>query len=182
MSQLHGALSSSGIEPPSGELAAVIHQCYQCAKCSAGCPVAPEMDILPHQLVRHAVLGDIQPIVASRSLWLCLTCHTCGARCPNGIDVPALLDPIRHQILKRKLKTQDTVVPTFHTTFLKNVKRFGRVYELALIGTYKMKTGTYFADMELGWKMFKKGKIHLLPPGCSSISEVRDIFKGSSVE
>ncbi|MGO8880246.1 MAG: heterodisulfide reductase subunit C, partial [Desulfomonilaceae bacterium] len=42
--------------PMSADLMSVINQCYQCGKCSAGCPVAPEMDLLPHQLVRLAVL------------------------------------------------------------------------------------------------------------------------------
>lgn len=170
------------VTPPVGELAAIVQQCYQCAKCSAGCPVAPDMDLLPHQLVRYAVLGDVAPIVASRSLWLCLTCHTCGARCPNGIDVPALLDPIRHQILRGKIKTQEPAVPIFHTSFMKNIRQFGRVHELSLIGVFKVKTGTYFSDMELGWKMFRKGKIHLLPPECSSLSEVRSLFKRSSMK
>ena len=63
------------------------------------------MDLLPHQLVRLAVLGNMDRIVESKSIWLCLTCHTCGARCPNGIDVPALLDPIRHQVLRENIAT-----------------------------------------------------------------------------
>ncbi|MCX5872941.1 MAG: 4Fe-4S dicluster domain-containing protein [Deltaproteobacteria bacterium] len=45
--------------PMAGDLISVINQCYQCGKCSAGCPVAPEMDLLPHQLVRLAVLGEV---------------------------------------------------------------------------------------------------------------------------
>ncbi|HMK37414.1 MAG TPA: 4Fe-4S dicluster domain-containing protein, partial [Desulfomonilaceae bacterium] len=75
------------VAPPAGDLASVINQCFQCGKCSAGCPVASEMDLMPHQLVRLAVLGNVDRIVQSKSIWLCLTCHTCGARCPNGIDV-----------------------------------------------------------------------------------------------
>ena len=47
---------------------------------------------------------------------------------------------------------------------------------------YKMKTKTYFNDMELGWQMFKKGKIHLLPHRSSHISEVKEIFKQSALK
>jgi heterodisulfide reductase subunit C2 len=166
---------------PTGDWASVINQCFQCSKCSAGCPVAPEMDILPHQLVRLAVLGEVDRIVASKSLWLCLTCHTCGARCPNGIDVPALLDPIRHQVLRSKIKTQLPQVGIFHDAFMRNVKTFGRVHELSLIGIYKMKTGTYFNDMELGMQMFKKGKIHILPHSSSRISDVKAVFRQSGM-
>jgi heterodisulfide reductase subunit C len=168
------------VTPPSGELAATIHQCYQCGKCSAGCPMSPEMDLLPHQLVLHEVFGNVEPILKSKSIWLCLTCHTCGARCPNGIDVPALLDPIRHQVLKQKIATKESTVPAFHTTFMDNIRRFGRVNELFLIGIYKMKTKTYFNDMELGWKMFRRGKIHLLPRIAKKVRDVAELFKAAS--
>ncbi|HMK35918.1 MAG TPA: 4Fe-4S dicluster domain-containing protein [Desulfomonilaceae bacterium] len=172
----------AGVHPPAGDLASVINQCFQCGKCSAGCPVASEMDLMPHQLVRLAVLGNVDRIVQSKSIWLCLTCHTCGARCPNGIDVPALLDPIRHQVIRSNMSTAQSPVPTFHTAFLKNIRMFGRVHELSLVGVYKMKTKTYFDDMELGLTMFRKGKMHLLPHRSSHVSEVKEIFKQSSMK
>jgi heterodisulfide reductase subunit C len=140
------------------------------------------MDLMPHQMVRLAVLGDVDRIVQSKSIWLCLTCHTCGARCPNGIDVPALLDPIRHQVLRSKRSTQESKVPIFHQSFLQNIRMFGRVHELSLVGVYKLKTKTYFQDMELGMQMFKKGKMHLLPHRSSHVSEVKEIFKQSSMK
>jgi heterodisulfide reductase subunit C2 len=162
---------------PSADLVSIINQCYQCGKCSAGCPVAPDMDLMPHQLVRHAVLGHHDKILQSKSLWTCLSCHTCGARCPNGIDVPALLDPIRHSVIKNKIRTQESQVPTFHSLFMKTIKTFGRVHELFLVGMYKMKTKTYFADMELGMQMFKKGRMHIMPHWSPNLSEVKQVFK-----
>jgi len=182
MQQAGYGLPTIMASPISGDLVSVVNLCYQCAKCSAGCPVASEMDLLPHQMVRMAVLGDIDPIIASRSIWLCLTCHTCGARCPNGIDVPALLDPIRHQVIREKAPAREPRVPTFHTTFLQNVRMFGRVQELVLIGMYKWKTKTFFEDMELGLQMFRKGKIHLLPRRASNVSDVKEVFDHSSMK
>ncbi len=172
----------AGVNLPTGDLSSVINQCFQCGKCSAGCPVASEMDLMPHQMVRLAVLGNVDRIVQSKSIWLCLSCHTCGARCPNGIDVPGLLDPIRHQVLRSKTSTQESKVPIFHKSFLQNIRMFGRVHELSLVGVYKLKTKTYFEDMELGMQMFKKGKMHLLPHRSSHVSEVKEIFKQSSMK
>lgn len=166
----------------SDKLVSVINQCYQCGKCSAGCPMAAEMDMLPHQMVRAAVLGFTDRIVKSKSIWLCLTCHTCGARCPNGIDVPALLDPIRHQVLAKNIETSKSNVPIFHRAFMKNVKRFGRVHELSLVGDYKMKTKTFFADMKLGMDMFRKGRMRLFPKWLFGNREVKSLFKKSSVK
>jgi len=182
MQQPSSEMTVSAVQPPTGELASIIHQCYQCCKCSAGCPVAPEMDLLPHQMVRLAVLGDVDPIVNSRSIWLCLTCHTCGARCPNGIDVPGLLDPIRHQALRQNIDTKEAQVPAFHKIFLKTVRMFGRVHELTLIGLYKMKTRTFFNDMKLGREMFSRGRIHLLPHRSRRGGEVKELFKRSAVK
>jgi heterodisulfide reductase subunit C len=166
---------------PGADLVSIVNQCYQCGKCSAGCPVAGEMDLLPHQLVRLAVLGAVDRIMNSHSIWLCLACHTCGARCPNGIDVPALLDPIRHKLIAADAPSTEPSVPIFHKAFLKTVRMFGRVHELTLIGLYKMKTGTYFNDMKLGMNMFKKGRIHIMPRKSKRRSEVKDIFKRSSL-
>ncbi len=176
------ATSGAVVAPATGELASVINQCYQCCKCSTGCPAASEMDILPHQMVRLAVLGNMDRLVESKSMWLCLACHTCGARCPNGIDVPALLDPIRHQVIQKNIATQESEIPAFHTTFLKTIRMFGRVHELTLIGLYKMKTKTFFNDMELGMKMFKKGKIGIFPHRSKNVGKVKELFRRSSMK
>ena len=180
MTQLQSSSPSGRVSGPAADLTSVINQCYQCGKCSAGCPVAPEMDLLPHQLVRLAVLGNVERIVDSKSIWLCLTCHTCGARCPNGIDVPALLDPIRHEVVRKNISTRESQVPAFHSIFMKNIRTWGRVHELSLIGMYKMKTKTYFSDMELGWQMFRKGRIHVIPHRSGHLSEVKEVFKQST--
>ena len=41
--------------------------CYQCGKCSAGCPMAAHMDILPNQIIRMAQLGMQKQLLASRT-------------------------------------------------------------------------------------------------------------------
>jgi heterodisulfide reductase subunit C len=77
--------------------------CYQCGKCSAGCPGVMEMDILPNQLIRYAQLGLKEELLQSRSIWICASCMTCNTRCPKGINVAEVIEAIR-QILLRKSK------------------------------------------------------------------------------
>jgi hypothetical protein len=96
--------------------------------------------------------------------------------------VPALLDPIRHNILRSKAMVTDPKVAIFHKTFMDTVKRFGRVYELFLVGMYKLRTKTYMDDMELGWNMFRKGKLHLLPQKTGNLSEVKEVFRKSAMK
>jgi len=75
--------------------------CYQCGKCSAGCPAVSEMDILPNQIIRFAQLGLKDELLASRAIWICASCMTCNARCPKGINIAEVIEALR-QILLRK--------------------------------------------------------------------------------
>ncbi len=75
--------------------------CYQCGKCSAGCPAISEMDILPNQIIRYAQLGMKDELLKSKSIWICASCFTCNARCPKGINIAEVIEALR-QILLRK--------------------------------------------------------------------------------
>jgi heterodisulfide reductase subunit C len=77
--------------------------CYQCGKCSAGCPAVSQMDILPNQIIRFAQLGLKDELLKSKSIWTCASCMTCNARCPKGINIAEVIEAIR-QILLRKRK------------------------------------------------------------------------------
>ena len=75
--------------------------CYQCGKCSAGCPAVSQMDILPNQIIRYAQLGFKNELLQSKSIWICASCFTCNSRCPKGINIAEVIEAIR-QILLRK--------------------------------------------------------------------------------
>ncbi|HAI21473.1 MAG TPA: heterodisulfide reductase [Clostridiales bacterium UBA8153] len=86
------------IEEISGEALA---PCYQCGKCSAGCPLEKEMGILPHQVIRFLQLGWEKTAVDARAIWLCAACHTCAARCPRGVDLSRVMEALRVVLLRR---------------------------------------------------------------------------------
>ena len=68
-----------------------IYSCYQCGRCSAGCPFAFEMDILPNQIARLVQMGLEDELIHSKALFLCATCFTCQSRCPKGINIARVL-------------------------------------------------------------------------------------------
>jgi heterodisulfide reductase subunit C2 len=144
-----------------------VERCYQCGKCSAGCPAASEMDLMPSVVLRHLQTrnSDSENIVlGSYSIWLCLACQTCIARCPMEVDLPIVMDVLRAESLKRKLvnpKAKDIV--SFHTSFINTIKRFGRLWEVGLIGEYKLRTGHFLQDVAVAPVMFFKGKLSLVP-------------------
>ena len=77
--------------------------CYQCGKCSAGCPGVSQMDILPNQIIRYAQLGLKDVLLESRSIWICASCMTCNTRCPKGINVAEVIEAIRQHLLRKSV-------------------------------------------------------------------------------
>jgi len=75
--------------------------CNQCGKCSAGCPLAFSMDILPNQVIRLAQLG-IEEALDSQTIWSCAACLTCVSRCPKGIDLPRVMEAMRIIAMERR--------------------------------------------------------------------------------
>jgi heterodisulfide reductase subunit C len=85
------------VEELSGES---IWACYQCGCCSAGCPVAEEMDLLPNQVIRYVQLGLGEELLASKTIWLCASCFQCFSRCPRGIDISKIMDALRQMAME----------------------------------------------------------------------------------
>lgn len=87
------------VEGRSGE---DLRRCYYCLKCTAGCPSAPAMPYGPAQMVRLAELGLKDDLLESPSIWFCLQCETCGARCPNEISIARLTQALREIAMEEK--------------------------------------------------------------------------------
>jgi heterodisulfide reductase subunit C2 len=80
--------------------------CNQCGKCSAGCPVASAMELLPSQAIRKAQLG-MEEVLESNTIWICASCLTCVARCPKGVDLPRLMEALRQIALRKGVAKLD---------------------------------------------------------------------------
>ena len=91
-----------------------LFDCYQCYKCSAGCPVSFEMDLLPHQIIRSVVLNQKEKALSSKTIWICASCETCTTRCPNEIDIAKVMDVVRQIQLESGSEAKEPRVPVFH--------------------------------------------------------------------
>lgn len=90
------------VEEKSGE---DLRLCYSCLKCTAGCPSAPAMPYGPAQMVRMVQLGLKDELLESPSIWFCLHCEMCGARCPNEISIAGLTQALREMAIQEKGNT-----------------------------------------------------------------------------
>jgi heterodisulfide reductase subunit C len=167
-----------GLKQAVEELSGVdISVCFQCKKCSSGCPVARLTRSRPSEIMRQLHLGAGNELLESDLVWMCASCETCSARCPMGIDVAAVIDALRRLALERGASKQKGNVPLFNRAFLKTVETFGRSYEIGMIAAYKLGTGKLMNDTEKFPAMLKKGKIALLPPRGGDRKIVKRIFR-----
>jgi heterodisulfide reductase subunit B len=137
--------------------------CYQCVKCTSGCPLAEWFDLAPNQVLRAAQLGMEERLFASRTPWLCGSCMTCTTRCPQGIDVAKVMDFVVGEARARGLPAQVPEVALFHKVFLRNVNLLGRAYELGLTAEMNVRTGHPWKDAEMGLEMLRHGKLRPFP-------------------
>ncbi len=72
-----------------------VYDCYQCGKCTSGCPSADEMDIVPSQTMKFLQLGEVDKVMESNTPWVCLACLICSVRCPKNIDIAAVMEALR---------------------------------------------------------------------------------------
>jgi heterodisulfide reductase subunit C len=152
-----------------------INVCYQCKKCTSGCPVAYAMDYTPTQLIHAIRLGLEELVLNSTTIWLCASCETCTTRCPQELDIASVMDTLRIMATHAGIKPKVPEVAALNRVGLVNVRFLGRMYELGLIGMLKLATGQFTKDIGLGIKMLKKGKLKLLPSFQGS-SMTRRIF------
>lgn len=153
-----------------------VSSCFQCKKCSNGCPVNFAMDIMPHKIIHMIRLGVKDEVLKCSAMWVCASCETCTTRCPNNIDIAKLMDVLRQMATDSGYDTAQKDVPIFHSAFLSSIKKRGRLHELGMIGEYKLKTGDLMKDSRLGWEMFKRRKLKILPSGIKGKKEIRVIF------
>ncbi len=145
--------------------------CYQCVKCTSGCPLSDHFDLTPNQVMRALQLGD-ESVLESKTIWLCASCQTCTTRCPQDLDIAGVMDTLRIEAKRRSLTPAVPEVDKFSALFLADIKLTrGRLYEIGLMagmylataGKLLKDTGQVRKDMGMGLEMMKRRKLSLIP-------------------
>jgi Fe-S oxidoreductase len=97
--------------------------CMQCGLCAATCPLGAAMEFPPRKLILQAAAGNLDKVLASPALWMCVACYACSKRCPRGIELteglwPALRDAAMQAGLQPPAELQET---------FQNVLKYGNV-------------------------------------------------------
>ena len=121
-------------------------------------------------------LGMADRVLRSRDPWLCVSCYSCEARCPQGIQVTHVMSALRNLSVARGLATDKEAA--FSQIFVQVLQEHGRMYEPEVLLRYfasKPDLRDILEMIPLGLKMFLKGKIGLLPERIENAKELGGI-------
>ncbi len=145
-----------------------LSDCYQCGKCTAGCPRGAFMDMPPTRMMRAVQIGEVLPAARADSIWRCLSCLTCSARCPKSVNVSGVVDALRQIAIEtNSTSSKSAKIVGFQKAFLRNVRRNGRTNEVEMATDFE--TRYFFRRFDvlnaintglLGPKMIARGKMH----------------------
>jgi heterodisulfide reductase subunit C len=168
--------------------------CYQCRRCAAGCTVGDETgNFTPNILIRAVVLGDREKALNNELVWKCVSCYTCGTRCPNDIQTARITETLKKMAKEAHAEPILPKVAAFHDAFVESGVRWGRLNEMEFMGVYEMKnalreakTKNYEAiieelktQAELGLSMLKLKRMHFGFLTSRGRGEIKALYKKS---
>ncbi|MFW6414959.1 MAG: 4Fe-4S dicluster domain-containing protein [Thermodesulfobacteriota bacterium] len=168
-----------------------IFECYACRRCAAGCPVAPETGgFTPDKLIRSILYGDKEAIFNNPLIWRCVSCFTCGTRCPNNIHSSKINETLKQIQQEDNLHTAYPGVAYFHQEFFKSAIRSGRLNEIDFLLRYQIryslrlikhrefkKVGNELRkQIKFGNTLRKKKRLELSLHSCKGRRELKKIY------
>lgn len=160
-----------------------VQECYQCSKCSGGCPFSGVMDYAPNSILEMIVYGMKDELLSSKAIQMCIQCGTCGAQCPAGFEMYEVMNVLRAMAKEEGYISNEKKIPKMNEIFLGEVKNLGRMHEVNLMVKNMLSQGELMRDVAslipIGPPMFLRGIMgvgDVLPHKIQGQSEVARIF------
>lgn len=155
--------------------------CFQCGVCSGSCPTVDRMEYGPRRIMHMVRLGLMDQVLQSKDIWMCVSCFSCTARCPQGIQIADVMSVLRNISLARGMaKDQEAA---FSRTFVEVIQRHGRMYEAEVMLRYYLgKQGLagvvpLMKQAGLAMNMLRKRKLALRPERIERPDEMKEITR-----
>ena len=136
------------------------------------------MDHKPNALIRMIQYGERERVLKSHAIWLCVSCMTCGVRCPNKVDMSAVMDTLREMSIEAgyAYESEKNVV-ILHEEFVRNVKLWGRLHEATFFLPYMFRSGDLFSNLGSGMALMARGKLPLIPGQIKGIEDIWELYE-----
>jgi Fe-S oxidoreductase len=144
-----------------------LYGCFQCGKCTGGCPVSLKSKLNIRRLMIEGILGkNLDHMTDREELWDCTTCKTCTIRCPRG------LKPMDLVIGMRGILVEEGHIPKTLIEAMENSYKHGNPW-----GKPKTKRTEWLKELpeDLRVKDFSQGDRaeYLYFVGCTASSDPR---------
>ncbi len=162
-------------ETPGGER--ILH-CLQCGTCGGSCPNGADMQYTPRAIFALINADKREQVLTSNTMWCCVSCYFCTARCPQKIPITDLMYSLKRIAIREGL-AKDTDAPALAKTFTDLLDRYGRSFELGLASRFYMfnKPLAMLKMGPLGLSMFTRGRMALVPTKIRQLDQLQKIIE-----
>lgn len=162
-------------ETPGGER--LVH-CLQCGSCGGSCPNGADMQYTPRTVFAMISADRRAEVLASNTMWCCVSCYFCTTRCPQNIPITEIMYSLKRLAIRDGL-ARDTDAPALAKTFTDLLDRYGRSFELGLASRFYLfnKPLAMLRMGPLGLSMFTRGRMALVPTKIKKIEQLQAIIR-----
>jgi heterodisulfide reductase subunit C len=143
--------------------------------------MASESDLRPHNVMRLVMQDRRDKALTDESIWLCLTCETCSARCPNACDPARVIDALREMSIDEGVSQMPRTISAFHKAFLEQIRTNGRLHEFGMVMDYKLRSRDLMKDVTAAPAMLSRGKLSFRAERIDGVDEIKRIFEKCGV-
>jgi heterodisulfide reductase subunit C len=143
--------------------------------------MAGESGLRPHAIMRLVNTDRRREALADETIWLCLTCETCSARCPNECDPARVIDALRELSIDAGAAQMPRTINAFHTAFLEQIRSNGRLHEVGMVMDYKLRSRDFIKDVSNAPGMFSRGKLSFRAERIQGVDQMKRIFEKCGV-
>ena len=139
--------------------------CIQCGTCTGSCPMAANMEYPPRKIIAMIRAGMRDEVLSSNSMWFCLSCYMCTARCPRGVKPTEIAHALESLANQRGFRIGGTSTPKLYRSFVGSIKGNGRVHEFGMMLKYYLLTNPLAALKlwKVGLQLFLHRRMPLMP-------------------
>lgn len=154
-----------------------LEHCIQCGTCGGSCPSAADMDHSPRRIFALIRAGLRDEVLHSNTAWMCVSCYLCVVRCPQEIRITDVMYAVKG-IATSEGVYRSSAAPDFSRTFVDNVHRYGRSFEVGLVARHYLRHFPLrlpgMAPAGIG--MLASGRMGLIPHRIRDVDGLRAIL------
>ena len=154
-----------------------INECVQCGVCSGSCTTAAHWEHPPRKIIAMVRAGMKDEVLSSSSIWYCVSCYLCTARCPRDIKPANIMHALEAIALKEGYNPP-TKTTTMYRSFAKSIEQNGRIYEFGFMLEYFLKTNPFAAlkMVPLAINLLTHKRMPLAPKAVKGKNQLNRIF------